>query len=214
MTEQVADAGSTNTDTSMSDQAVSDAAGSDQEGLGTTAAEEGDSSQTVTTDDQQPVVPEEYTFEAPDGGEVDTDLINALTPALKEAGLTQEQAGKLFSAYSEHLNARTGVEDNEIQQAAQEWESQLKKDEEFGGEKFDENVGQVREFIEATVPESIKADLFQVFRDTGIGSHPSLVKYLHHMAKTFPVSEDAPIRGNGSNIATSKSTEQRMYGTD
>ena len=46
--------------------------------------------------DDAPVVPDKYEFKAPEGYEVDQKFLDDATPVLKELGLTQEQANKLF----------------------------------------------------------------------------------------------------------------------
>lgn len=207
MTEQTADAGSTNTDTGAETSQVN-------EGGTDVVVDPGQSTESsiepTASVSEQPVIPDAYSFDTPDGGQIDDALITAVSPVMKEIGITQEQAGKLFSAYSEAISQ--GSEDT-INQAQVGWEQSLKDDPDFGGDNFEANAGQVAQFIQATVPDDQKEELVGALRDTGMGSHPALVKYIHSLSKMFPTGEDSPTGGNPIN-GSSKTTAQRMYGTD
>ena len=206
MTEQATEAGSTPTDTSISDTSVTD--GAQVAGDAGNPADLG--GMTPSPEAQAPAVPETYAFEAPEGGEIDTDLINAVSPVMKELGLTQEQAGKLFSAYTDAVNQGANAE---VANAHTKWEAELKNDPEFGGDNFDRNAAQVSQFVASTMPAESRGEFFEMLDSTGLGSNPAFVKYMFNLSKQFPTGEDSP-NGGGSSMGGGKSTEQRMYGTD
>lgn len=209
MTENVADTGSIDTDTSS--EAVTDPveAVAPAEGVTEDVIAEGGETETGEGQEADEVVsevPESYVFGS-EGDDLDTDMIEAITPVMKELGLTQEQANKLFDAY----NSVGGVADGQVvTQALAKWEGDLKKDPDFGGENYAKNAAAVSQFIQATVPEEVKEDFIKVMRDTGIGSHPAMVKYIHSLSKQFPTGEDVPIGGRSTHNRP-KTREERMY---
>ena len=213
MTEQIADAGSNNTDTGSEDAVVdTQLAGDSQEGAVDTGAAsdetllvgDGESDESLRTEG----VPETYDFGEAADGELDQEIMAAMTPIFKEAGLTQEQASKLVDAYSEVENGRNG--DDTFDARVESWNKSLKEDSDFGGDQFAENSGQVSQFIQATLPDGIKDEFLGVMNDTGLGSHPAVVKYIHALSKKFPTMEDSPSRGQAGGQRP-KSTEDRMY---
>lgn len=199
MTEQSTDTGSTNTDTGAA--------------IGTEVLESGGSPEGFYASENTPETnaPEEisYTY-APEGVQVDAELMGAVAPVLRELGLNQEQASKLFDAYTAVANQRAGADDVATAQA--QWEDQLKKDPEFGGDNFAQNAAQVRQFLMATVPDPIKNELVTALQDTGLGSHPAMIKYFHALSKKFPTGEDQPFNAR-SRASNQKSAAERMYGT-
>lgn len=218
MTEQVGGAGSTNTDTSTESGQVEtgtpDASvvepGGGQPSQGEATGSQGGQQTAQKLEGQESTVPDSYSFDMPEGVEVDQALVDAVTPVMKELGLNQEQASKLVEAYSEA--ASQGSTDM-IAQSQQNWEQELKDDPEFGGDNFDENAAQVSQWVDAIAPDSIKNDLFDVFRSTGLGSNPAVVKFMHHLSKQFPTGEDSPTGGRAQR-SRSKSQEERLYGTE
>lgn len=218
MTEQVTDAGSSNTDTSTSGASADSGQPSGQQGAG---GEQPTGAENPAVTDGQPsggapsntepasTVPESYSFEAPEGFNVDNDLINGMTPVFKELGLSQEQASKLVQKYNEQSAAQ--MQDT-IAQSQTQWETELRNDPDFGGDNFDTNAAQVAEFVAKTIPEDMKDGFYKTLNETGMGSHPAFVKYMFQLSKMFPVGEDSPTGGT-PNIGGKGSPEERMYGT-
>lgn len=160
------------------------------------------------------VVPEgDYQYQLPEGLEVDKGMADQVNPVFKELGLTQGQAQKVIDAYSKHVadsNVAAQNQRNEkFENRLNTWTDELKNDSDFGGENFEKNSGETNEFLKATVPESMQESLFELFNKTGLGSHPDMVRYFHHLSKTFPVGEDSPISGRQSH--NPKSRQEAMY---
>lgn len=153
--------------------------------------------------------PETYEFSMPEGFEIDQELSSAITPVFKDLGLTQEQANKIVDAYSEAQLKQSQIQQNAIVNQRKQWGEELKADQDFGGDAFEQNVGAIREFMQKTVPEDIRADLYSLFDGTGVGDHPALVRYMHHLATKFPVGEDVP--DSGKPVRKQLSREERMY---
>jgi len=231
MAEQETVAGSTNTDTgtesevSTGEQQTTSGAeeqpvvdGSEtpkpgEEATGDKPDEDGDGDKPKEGDKPAEGAPDEYTFEAPEGVEYDNELIDAVAPIMKELGLSQEQANKLVDKYTEFMSERGGDDEGMVADAREQWEKSLKEDEKFGGDNYEKNAAQVSQFIQATVPDDLKEDLISTLNETGLGSHPALVKYVHHLSKQFPTGEDNPAGGNPAPRGET-SREKRMYPND
>lgn len=213
------ESGSINTDTAneASDQATKtlmtadvepEAAAPEEAAAADAENEEG--SQEESSDAGEETIPENYDFKMPDGMEMNESLANAISPVFKDLGLTQQQADKLTGAYAE-VQAQAAAHSQELfTNQLKSWKEELEKDKTFGGDSFSENSGQVANFVQSTVPAEIKDEVISFLNETGAGNHPGLVKYFHHLSKTFSVSEDVP--GSGQAFSQrGKSREERMY---
>lgn len=144
------------------------------------------------------VVPEKYELKAPEGFEVDPDFIDKATPVLKELGITNEGAQKLFdivqgkvtNAKSEIIDAYETMRDG--------WRKEMVADKELGNGK-DDLAPAVKQNIAAAI-NFLPAELQTPFKDamnlTGAGDNPAFVKALNHLGKQFregtPVTPGKP----------------------
>lgn len=178
---------------------------------GTQQQQEGNES-TEGEESSAPEVPESYEFELPEGVELDKSLAEAATPVFKELGLTQEQAQQLAQLYVDNMQAQSQSSQDAFKSQLDKWQNDLKADEEFGGDNYEQNTAKVAEFVSETVPEGLKDELIGMLNSTGVGSHPAMVKYFHHLAGMMPVSEDQPPGGQPS--MDNASIASRWYGND
>ena len=63
----------------------------------------------------------------------------------------------------------------------EEWETAAKADTEIGGDKFDTNVAVAKHTLDKFFPASIKTFL----NDTGMGSHPDVIRTMVKIAKAL-----------------------------
>ena len=164
-------------------------------------------------DDTSDSVPESYEFNMPEGMEADKTLVEVVAPVFKELGLSQEKADKLTTAYAETMSAQSKAIDDAFIKQQDDWKNELKNDQKFGGDKFDENCGKVAEFINKTCPPEIMDDMKQLLSSSGAANNPAMVKYFHSLALAYPVSEDTSESGRAS-AGKKKSLEERMYPDD
>lgn len=149
--------------------------------------------------------PEAYEWKAPEGfeGELDQAAIEQFEPIAKELGLTQEQADKMVGLHAESLQrAQQQARDNWAQQM-QTWQDDLRSDPEFGGAKFDENVGSAMKAVEKFGSPGLK----EALESTGMGNHPELVRTFAAIGQA--ISEDKIVMGNQSQ--GERSMADRMY---
>lgn len=211
MTEEAIESGQNDTGSAVDEsQTTAEQPGQEQE---TAASNEQEASESPSGeaegDGAAAEVPESYEFQMPEGMEFDQGLNDAVAPVFKELGLTQDQASKLVDAYAQHQADQQSAMQEAMNKQIEGWQKELMKDADFGGDKFEENAAAVREFIDKTAPESVKGPLVEFLNETGIGSQPALVKYMHHLATKFSVAEDQP--GNGEPAIGKGDIASRWY---
>lgn len=150
----------------------------------------------------KPAAPEAYTdFKAPEGVELDTEVLGDLKALGKERGWSQEDAQKVFD-----LGLKMQQRQGEAWQAQMaKWVDEAKADKEFGGEKFAENLALVQKAVTQFGSPDLKAYLDK----TGLGNHPEMVKTFYRIGKA--ISADGFVPG-GKNTSP-KSIADRLYPT-
>ncbi len=185
--------------------ASTDAAAKGEEGKTT----EGQKTEGTKEGDKPAGAPEAYeAFVMPEGYALDEQLLGEFTPVLKELNLSQEAAQKVMD-FAPKLIERTVAEtqDAVLEQVGLKdhntWAASAKADKEFGGDKFDENLGIAKKAIEAFgTPE-----LRDVLRKTGLGNHPEVLRAFYRAGKA--ISEDNFVPGGKT--TTPANSAIRLY---
>jgi len=139
------------------------------------------------------VVPETYTFTAPEGKEYDPQVLEAFSGAAKEAALTQDAAQKLIDKMAPALAARQA---DQVQAVHKEWLDASTADKEFGGEKLTENLGVARKALDTFGTPELRT----LLDATGMGNHPDVIRLLFRVGKA--ISEDKFVGGSSSGTGT------------
>lgn len=163
------------------------------------------------TDDQaaKPVVPEKYAFDnLPDGYKLDETAAAEWSGVFKELGFTQEQVNKLMEMDAKRQQGMVQAYQQQVEQHRQqqlgEWMGQLQADPEFGGAKFEASVAVAQKALgEFGTPE-----LSKYLAESGLGSHPEVVRLFHRIGQQL--AEGQLHRGSGN--ASRKSNEEVFYG--
>lgn len=138
-------------------------------------------------------------FTMPEGVELDSELLSEATPLFKEMGLNQEQAQKLIDLQAKSVQASSASQVGAYNQLMSEWQDQARNDKEFGGDKFDENIGVARSALEKFGTPELK----QVMEEYGIGNHPEVIRFMVNVGKM--TMEDVP---GGTTSAPSKAQDR------
>ena len=158
----------------------------------TDGKKEGDDDKTLLGDDGKtkdvkPAIPEKYEFKLPEGMAVNQEALDAITPAFKEAGLTQENAQKLIEAYhpvmQKMMDAQRESAMGEFKTMVDGWKQDTIK---MYGADYAKELANASRFIDA-LPDSDKVR--EVLNETGVGNHPVLVKAFVEAGKI--ISEDS-----------------------
>jgi hypothetical protein len=159
-------------------------------------------------------VPETYTFEPPEGLELDaetTGKIEAFADQAREMGLSQAQyqslieydinrAQQLNEAAVESWNGR--VED---------WRKSAQADKEIGGEKFSENLkvaeNAIKQFGDPDLRALLKSPSAENPNGLAIGNHPAVLRFLNRVGRA--ISDPKLLQGDAA--PQTEGTLQRMY---
>jgi len=159
-------------------------------------------------------VPESYTFEAPEGVEMNDDLtasIEAFGETAKEMGLTQAQ----YQALIEYdLNRATQINEQAVNgwtERVNGWVNTVQTDKELGGS----NLPQTKQTIEAAVKQFGDPDLRALLRSPSqdnpegmsMGNHPAVVRFLNRVGKA--IADPSLITGDAQ--PPMRRPEERMY---
>lgn len=115
----------------------------------------------------------------------------------KELNLSQEAAQKLVTLQAQEQAAQA-------QAVLTDWSTKAKADPEFGGDKFEENVGVAKKALERFGSPEFNEWL----RTTGLGNHPELIRTFFRAGKA--ISEDGFVPGRGGQQGDG-SIAQRMF---
>jgi hypothetical protein len=154
--------------------------------------------------DAKPPVPEKYEFKYPEGYQVDETALGEYSAAFKELGLTNEQAQRLVDMDAKRSTSSTEAAVAAHKQQVETWVGELKSDPEFGGAKFEANVGIANSALAAFG----SPELTQFFKETGLGNHPLLVKTFHKIGTQLG---EGSIHKTTSNQPAERSIAERMY---
>jgi hypothetical protein len=119
--------------------------------------------------DDKPTVPEKYEFSAPDGAELNPEVMGKFEGLAKELGLSQEAAQKVVDVMGPQMAA---VQKAQIEAVKTQWAESARTDKEFGGEKLAENLAVAKKALDAFgTPE-----LHTLLNDSGLGNHPEIIR--------------------------------------
>lgn len=134
---------------------------------------------------KEPVVPESYEFQMPEGVKLDDEAAKEFTAIAKELKLDQPTAQKLADVGAKMAQRQA----EQHAQLVDTWTEQTKADKEFGGDKFGENLAVAKTALDRFgTPE-----LRDVLNMTGMGNHPEVIRAFYRVGKA--ISEDGFVKG-------------------
>jgi len=127
-----------------------------------------------------------YEFNAPEGINLDSELLGEFEAFAKEKGYTNEDANRLLE-FGIKMRQKD-VAQFQAQQAA--WVGEIKGDKEFGGDALDENLGVGKKALEAFGTPELK----NLLKTTGYGNNPEIIRMMIRVGKA--ISEDKLVIGD------------------
>ena len=153
--------------------------------------------------DSNKEIPEAYTFDMPEGVELDEKLANEFSPIMKDIGLTNEQANKLAAKLAEVRMQEGQSQIDEYNSNLTKWENEVKADKELGGNNFD-NTSRVASLA---VEKLGSPELIELLDNSGLGSHPALVRFSFNAGKLLQ-EDDVSV---GEPSPEKKDAASRLY---
>lgn len=146
--------------------------------------------------------PEKYEFKAPEGREFDPAVLTPFSEVAKELNLSQGAAQKILDKVAPVIESR---QIEQIQALRADWVKQSSSDKEFGGEKFDENLGIAKKARDAFGTPELRT----LLNDSGLGDHPEVIRWMYRVGKA--ISEDRFVAGGNTGASHPQTIAQRMY---
>lgn len=156
-----------------------------KDGTKTEAKDEAD------TPDPADEVPEDgrYDFNLPEGMAIDQKLAEAMSPVLKDIGLTRGQAQALAGALAAHRQAEAVHGSREWADIQTGWVNSAKKDQEIGGARWDTSVATAQGALARFGTPGLRAFL----TESGGGNHPEVIRFMARVGNA--IAEDRPESG-------------------
>jgi hypothetical protein len=141
-----------------------------------------------------------YEVKMPQGVELDPDFLPALTPALKKAGITNEQLQALaegYTQFAESVAPRMLARDLEV----------TSKDKDLGGMRYAQTLKEVNIALEAFGDPDFK----KFVQKAGIANRLEFVRVFQRIGEAMARAGDTPVRGE-PDAAQETTRAQRLYG--
>lgn len=156
-------------------------------------------------------VPDQYTFDAPEGVTLDQERIDAFKDAAKEMGLTQDQFRKIVEYDLERGQAANDAAVQQWNEQVGQWRKSAQADKEIGGDAFKESIRLAQTAVDQFGDADLKALLKSPSPDNpnglAIGNHPAVLRMLRRIGERL--SDPSFIEGDASQ--KDAGTLQRMY---
>lgn len=152
--------------------------------------------------DEATGAPEEYAdFSAPEGVELDAEVLGDFKTTAKELNLTQEQAQKVVDLGAKMLQGWTAQANEQHAATLAGWRSQAETDPRFGGtpEKLGEALATAKIALDKFATPEFKT---LVLEEMGLGDNAEFIHFVHQIGKAM--SEDgmvsASTQASGSRV--------------
>lgn len=210
-----ADAAQAGEDTALGAAAVEIAEASDPKAEGDAPAEEkpADADADAETPEGAPDKYDTAAFAMPEGVAFDQEGFDAVEPVLRDLNLTQDQAGKLMTAYAEKIvpmiEKRTADRfDESAAELSANLARDLQADPEVGGKNLKESQAYAAKAIAHFIPKGDERSAFSTFlNESGLGNHPLLMRVVSGAGRTL-----AEASTPAAEARTELTTPEKFYG--
>lgn len=130
-----------------------------------------------------------YTFKAPEGTNLDSNVMQKYGDTAKQLGLSQDNAQRLIDQIAPAMQERS----NALKaQERSSWEEASRGDKEFGGDKLNDSLAIARKAL----TQFGSPELSKLLNETGLGNHPEVIRAWYRAGQA--ISEDRYVGGNQS----------------
>jgi len=158
------------------------------------------------TQETAPDVPETYEFTVSEGAEKPAqDIVDLYTPVLKELGLTQDQAQKLFDIRTQEAQKMEESVQRYFEDRDAQWLKTLEEDKTIGGDKLEETMQKVNPVLSKFDPDK---ELINFLAENRMQNCAPLVKFMARLAEQF--QEDSLVNGRPAGAADDAPAHMKM----
>jgi hypothetical protein len=160
-----------------------------------------------------------FDLKLPKDSKRDPEFVNRVSAAARELGLNSNEHGQklldlVHKEADEYLQARTKAyepEGEEWNAMTERWTEEVKNDKELGGKNFQQSSELAKRVAATFFGDKVHAWL----HNTGLGSHPDLIRGLVKIGKAMREDQFVPSEGEGSKDtkrSDKKSPAKLLYG--
>lgn len=140
---------------------------------------------------EAPKAPEKYDFKAPEGSELNPEVMGKFEGVARELGLSQEAAQKVVDAMGPQIVAAQQAQFDAVKA---QWTESAKTDKEFGGAKLNENLAVAKKALDAFGTPELRT----LLNDTGLGNHPEIIRAFYKAGQKISSANFVPGGGGAS----------------
>lgn len=165
-----------------------------------------------------PEPPEKYELTAPEGLELNDEVLAEVDPVFRELGLTNDQANKIMPLAGKFMERITAAQQDAHATLSADWAKQAKADPRLGGKNWGETEGFVAKAFDTAAAGLGKdgakqvGDFKELLDATGLGNHPVLISMFRFYGER--ISEDTTLARASDGSAIKPSREEILYPTD
>ena len=120
-----------------------------------------------------------YQLTAPEGLEVNDEILAEVSPVFRELNLTNEQADKLMPLAGKLVERITSASEDEFSELKSDWAKQTKADAQIGGANWPETERLVGRALDAAgAPRG--SEFREYLDETGLGNHPEMLRIFRY----------------------------------
>jgi hypothetical protein len=154
------------------------------------------------------VAPEKYEdFKLPETLKADAPIMGKFAEWAKSHNLTQEAAQGAVDLAAEMQTGTAQQFQTAMEAQSTKWASESKADKEFGGDKFDENLGIAKTAMDKFGTPELK----NLLEQSKLGNHPEVVRFFVRAGRA--ISQDGFVAGRAANNGARPSHEDVLYPT-
>ena len=151
-------------------------------------------------------VPEKYEdFKLPEGYSLEGESREKFEGLARDLGFDQEKAQKAVDYMAYHYKVTQEKANQEYIKDRLNWRAELRKDPDFGGDKFDATVNKANMMLS----KYWSKEAVEVLVSSGLRDHPEIVKGFTRALSAM--SEDKTLSGDGAGQPENKSLASVMY---
>jgi hypothetical protein len=151
--------------------------------------------------------PEKYELKLKENSLLNQAHVESLETFAKDRGLTNEQAQKILERDESQVSTLKAFEEEQRRALTTKWVSEVKADQEIGGEKLAQTVELSHRLVNKFGSQALK----QALNETGFGNHPELIRFVSRIAKSM--SDDQLVLPSTQSVARPvKSPAEVFYG--
>lgn len=158
-------------------------------------------------------VPDQYTFDAPEGIEVDQERLDQFSEYARDISLSQDQYQKLLELDLQRTQEATDAAVNEWNTRVENWKQASRTDQEIGGEDFSASQALAKNSLQQFADDDFKALLKSPSGDNpnglALSNHPAMLRFLTRVGKVLA----EPALLEGGSVTPSEEAHHRMYPT-